>query len=310
MRSFIWCIYNGFATTFSVIRPVLRKPKIPQIVAKTSKFCSCSFAVSDMCSRVLHPVHVLELVSINLQKLQMQQGIDRMLWSYVVQDNEILSMRHKLCLTCKQSIISPSVLALTEEQTKLTPLAATIDSRFFSPIGSVRSCSEMDDMDSKLLDFTVIPEAQDLNSEELPDASVINKGVVLVETPSRGDVGGIESSLQHEQESNEAEEAAKWYVNPMVLEAENQYFDMCTPERGAPLFAACTPAVRGSLEWMALRSSFKNRDSITSTPVPQLLPFAEFSFVSPAQVRKSNMVFQSPHLIDYERFQLNRSMLY
>ena len=240
----------------------------------------------------------------------MQQAIDKMLWSYVVQDNEILSMRQQLRLTCKHSIISPSVLTLREEQTKLTPLAATLESKFFSPIGSEQSCSEMDDMDSKLLDFTVIPEAQNLNSEELPATSVINTSVVLVGTPSRGDVGGIGPSLQHEQESNEAEEAAKWYVNPMVMEAEDQYFDMCTPERGDPLFAACTPAVRGSLEWLALRSSFKNRDSITSTPVPQILPFAEFSFVSPAQVPKSNMVFQSPRLVDYESLQLIRLMLY
>lgn len=217
----------------------------------------------------------------------MQRAIDRMLWCHIVQDDEILSMSQKLSHTCKQSIISPSVVTLGEEQTKLTPLAATIESRFFSPVGSIRSCSEMDDMDSKLLDFIPIPEAQNVITEVLPDASVINKGVVLVETPSRGDVTGIGSSLQHEEASDEAEEAAKWYVNPMVLETEDQYFDMCTPEGGAPVFAACTPAVRGSLEWMALSSSFKNRDSMTSTPVPQLLPFSEYSFVSPAQVPKN-----------------------
>lgn len=78
----------------------------------------------------------------------------------------------------------------------------------------------------------------------------------------------------------EIKEEEKWYVNPMV-ETSDQYFDMCTPQRGNPLFSMCTPAVRGSLEWM--RTSFTDMRSSDTSRLPSL---AEFLGDSPVQVLK------------------------
>jgi len=87
----------------------------------------------------------------------------------------------------------------------------------------------------------------------------VNKDVVLVETPIQKDfTSDVLRSLRETNSLFEkcADDQAKWYVNPMVDVAED-YYDMRTPERDNPIFSTCTPAIRRSFEWTALRSSVK-----------------------------------------------------
>lgn len=110
---------------------------------------------------------------------------------------------------------------------------------------------------------------------------------LIVETPSRYEltneydfrsVHGSTSSLEKCAESE-----AKWYVNPMVDAAED-YYDMCTPERVNSIFAACTPLreIRGSYEWTTFHSSLKARNLLNSDF--KMPPLAEVTPASPLKV--------------------------
>lgn len=120
------------------------------------------------------------------------------------------------------------------------------------------------------------------NDLEITRDAAMNKDVIFVETLSRKDSSSGGLCSLHETNSlleKCADEEEKWYVNPMV-DAVEDYFDTCTPERKSSLLSTYTP--RRAFELMALRSSIKKSDKWNSGS--RLSQLGEFSPASPLQV--------------------------
>ena len=217
-------------------------------------------------------------------------------------------MRQQLNELYKRSIADPGRLASRDDHLNLRPEA---DSDPISPRtptqrdGAMRRFhmddeadleQEMREISSEILaqlnmkplsrtesELTLGDSLGDLTDDEFGDSlePPVNKDVVLVETPSRN---SSQVRCRSEEASSRsvgwAKEGATWYVNPMVEMAEH-YNDICTPERGNPMFSTCTPATEGSDNMMPLRSAFTNKDS--NDPTRRPLPLAPFP-LSPVQV--------------------------
>ncbi|KAG0586245.1 hypothetical protein KC19_2G075100 [Ceratodon purpureus] len=234
--------------------------------------------------------------------------IQRLLKIVTEQEKELVLMRQQLSEQLAiQDITDPACLASRTEAVEWASSAVTAGNFQSSKIsgdpelgdlGCVRG-DEMKNVEAPgradanssidlqlssplLVDVSLEPRGCHVLSKDLDITrdDAINKNVVLVETPFRRE---MTSSLPETNSLIEkcADDEEKWYVNPMV-DATEDYDDMCTPERESPLFSTCTPAIRRSVELTALRSSIRKGGKWISDS--RLSPLVEFSPASPLQV--------------------------
>lgn len=94
----------------------------------------------------------------------------------------------------------------------------------------------------------------------------VNKGVVLVESPFKGENGKDDAG------------EAKWYSNPLMdhsgqsgesgkSKQSEHYFEDCTPEKRRRIFSRFTPDTREPVEWMSVKSSFTTISADAVTPL-------------------------------------------